>query len=102
MLSAGHVADTNAVTADITYPDMRRDSFGPLLDSYRCLEVSDGRRCQLYDNHDGPHAHAIRPAPLRHRNQRYVPGVWHRWDQTGAWVQQPGTERLRWCCQGRA
>jgi hypothetical protein len=74
------------------------------LDPYRCQSVEPVavRRCQLYRDHDGPHAHAWlepRPPGYRRRDGRLYPWREHleRWDDARAWSEEMG-ERLRWCC----
>jgi hypothetical protein len=71
-------------------------------EQFRCRAVATAaRRCQLYADHDGPHAYGWREP----RGSRYPPGrgrplpPFHllRWDDTGERLDDDSEERLRWC-----
>ena len=92
------------MTSDGAYPDAMHDSFGAILDSFRCTAMLDGRRCQLYAGHPDPHAHAwLEPISGRTHRRRAYPWRAHieRWTDDGERWSHDGT-RLRWCCMFRA
>jgi len=79
---------------------MGRDFFSKLIDEqFRCRAVaSAARRCQLYADHDGPHAYGWREkAAHPHTRGRPLP-PFHvlRWDDTSEWLDE-SEERLWWC-----
>ena len=93
------------MTSDGGYPDAMADSWGALLDSYRCAAELDGRRCQLFADHADPHAHAwLEPTDSWRRwGRRGYPWRSHveRWTDDGERLPHDGT-RLRWCCMFRS
>ena len=75
-----------------------------ILSRWRCQAWCRRGQCQLYDGHDGAHAHAwTEPDPVR-RTRRGHPLVTHagveRWTDTEAWTEGRDQHlgRLGWCC----
>jgi len=71
------------------------------MEPFRCrVKTGDGRRCQLFENHDDPHAFAwrVRTGPPR-RGTYPLQSYLIRWRDDGLepWHEQVGAERLRWC-----
>jgi hypothetical protein len=83
------------MTSDRGYPNSTGDTFGPVLDHYRCAAAHVGRRCQLYDSHDDPHAHAwLEPG------RTWRPRI-YRWTDTGEQWEHDQRVRLQRCCLSR-
>jgi hypothetical protein len=75
------------------------------FDLARCkIKTGDQRRCQLFADHKGPHAHLwrVRTGPPRRGTFPFNTYL-IRWRDDGLepWHEVPGTDRLRWCSMGR-
>jgi hypothetical protein len=84
---------------------MSDDILTALRDQYRCPadSRSDGRRCQLQTEHDGPHAHVWRDTPKVSRRGRALPPLQlTRWTEEREWTEPWADgaavrgEQLRW------
>jgi hypothetical protein len=92
------------MTSDGGYPDAQDDTFGSIIDSYRCAARLSGRRCQLFADHADAHAHAwLEPIHRTVRGGRTFP--WRpqfvRWTDAGDQWPDDRSQRIRWCCMFR-
>jgi hypothetical protein len=68
------------------------------IDRYRCPATAERGRCELYADHDGPHAvmwQEASPGP-----HRAGPSWVMTWDATAEATEPAGLKRYPWCCGG--